>query len=58
LAPHHHLQGLLRQLTAKLFLALLGLAGLFQLRGVDTVRPYLGFADPDGVAINDAGSTG
>ena len=58
LAVDDPLKILLRQLPAALFPALAGLARLLHLGRVDAVKAYLGFADPDGVAINNAGGAG
>ena len=55
LAPDKPLKGLLRQLTALLFLSPAGATGLLHFRGVDTVEPNLGFFYVDGVAVDDAG---
>lgn len=55
MALNEPLKGLLSQLTAHLLLALTGATGLLHLRGIYAVKPDLGFAYVDGVAVNDTG---
>ena len=43
-----------RHLTAAIIAPIGLLAGLLALRGVDAVQPDLGWADPDGIAIDNA----
>ena len=55
LPPDQPLKGLFRQYAALLLFALASFASLLHFGGVDAVEPDLGFANVDGVAVNDAG---